>query len=88
MMVETTGQPVTALRCWSCDGEIALNENFCRHCGSRLKSGASPSRTVHDRLVAIEKRLLHILIGVGVALLLIGWILLQLYHFGKGGILG
>jgi len=87
-MVETAGQHVTPLRCRSCDGEIELNDNFCRHCGSRLKSGASPSRTVHDRLVAIEKRSLHILIGVGVALLLIGWILLQLYHFGKSGILG
>jgi len=87
-MDETNKQPVAALHCWSCDGEIAPNDDFCRHCGIRLKSGTSPSRNVHHRLTAIEKRLLHILIGTGAALLLIGWILLQLYHFGRGGILG
>lgn len=87
-MEETNMQPIAALRCWSCDGEISPNDEFCRHCGVGLKSGKSPSRSIHDRLTAIEKRLLHILIGIGVSLVLVGWIALQLYHFGRGHILG
>lgn len=87
-MDETNMQSIAAPRCWSCDGEISPNDEFCRYCGVRLKSGRSPSGNVHDRLAAIEKRLLHILIGIGVSLILVGWIALQLYHFGRGHILG
>jgi hypothetical protein len=46
----------------------------------------------HERLIAIEKRLQHALIGVALWLVvifpLIGWLVLQTYHFGKGGPLG
>jgi len=87
-MDNTTKQAATVLRCWSCNGEIAPGDDFCRHCGIGLKSKPSLGESVHDRLAVIEKRSRHILIGIGVLLLLIGWILLQLYHFGKGGILG
>ena len=51
-------------------------------------TGASPSVSIHARLVSLEKMSLRTAIGVGIALLLIGWLLLQTYHFGKGGFLG
>jgi hypothetical protein len=81
-------QPDANLRCPSCHGEIAPADNFCRHCGTRLKSGASPSMDIHDRLRSIEKILLKTAFGVGALLLLVAWILLQMYHFGRGGIFG
>ncbi len=87
--MDKTNSPSAAVsRCWSCNAEVALTDNFCRHCGMGLQSSTSPSINIHERLVSIEKRLLSVLIGVGALLLLIGWILLQLYHFGRGGGLG
>jgi len=87
-MDKTNSPSAAASRCWSCDGEVAPTDNFCRHCGARLQSSTSPSINIHERLVSIEKRLLNVLIGVGVLLALFGGILLQLYHFGRGGGLG
>jgi hypothetical protein len=52
------------------------------------KIGGSPDINIHQRLTSIEKMLLKTAIGVGVLLLLVAWLLLQAYHFGRGGILG
>ena len=79
-------QSAVVLRCSSCDGEIASTDKFCRHCGTRLQGGNSPNSNIHERLGAIEQRLVHILVAIGV--LLVGWLALQLYHFGRGGFLG
>lgn len=87
-MAETKEQPAAAPRCWACHGEIGPSDNFCRHCGSRVRSATSPTSVVHERLTVIEKRLVHVLIGMGLLLIVLGWIALQLYHFGRGGILG
>jgi hypothetical protein len=38
---------------------------------------------IHERLVSIEKLLLKTIIGVGALLLLVGWIVLQIHHFGR-----
>lgn len=82
-------------QCWSCKGEVATTDNFCRHCGMKLtheESGATdkahhqsalPSVVIHERLLSIEKLLLKTLIGVGVLLILAAWIVLQTYHFGR-----
>jgi hypothetical protein len=43
----------------------------------------SPSVIIHERLVSIEKLLLKTIFGVVALLLLVGWIALQMYHFGK-----
>jgi hypothetical protein len=43
----------------------------------------SPSVIIHERLVSIEKLLLKTIIGVVALLLLVGWIALQMYHFGR-----
>jgi hypothetical protein len=84
-----TWHPVTHRRC---GGEmIDVYDAFCRHCGMRLAhdgSGAaeqpdSPSMIIHARLVSIEKLLLKTIIGVGALLLIVGWIALQMHHFGK-----
>lgn len=37
---------------------------------------------MHVRLVSIEQMLLGTIIGVGSILLLVGWIVLQMFHFG------
>jgi hypothetical protein len=88
-MADTTSSPpVVTQRCWSCDCAIDPADKFCPHCGVKLRSGPSPSVNIHGRLVSIEKMLLKIAIGVAVSLALIGWILLQIYHFGHGGVLG
>jgi predicted amidophosphoribosyltransferase len=80
-------------RCWSCKAEVAATDKFCRHCGAKLHSEQAaaavhppphPSNAVlHERLVAIEKLLLKTIVGVLALLLLVGWIALQLYHFGR-----
>ncbi len=74
--------------CWSCTAEAAAADAYCSRCGASLRSGASPSVNIHGRLVSVEKMLWRTAIGVGLILLLIGWLLLQTYHFGKGGFLG
>ena len=43
----------------------------------------SPSVIIHERLVSIEKLLLKTIFGVVALLLLVGWIALQMYHFGR-----
>jgi hypothetical protein len=43
----------------------------------------SPSVIIHERLVSIEKLLLKTVIGVVSLLLLVGWIALQMHHFGR-----
>jgi predicted amidophosphoribosyltransferase len=87
-MDQTNSQVAAEQRCSSCGGTVSTTDKFCRHCGIQLQHGTSPNGNVHERLEAIERRLLHVLIGIGVLALIIGWISLQLYHFGKGGILG
>ena len=87
----TTDAATARLQCWSCQGEVAPADAFCRHCGMRLAhdgSGAaeqpdSPSMIIHARLVSIEKLLLKTIIGIGALLLIVGWIALQMHHFGK-----
>ena len=87
----TTDAATDPHQCWSCKGEVAPTDAFCRHCGTRLAhdgSGAaeqpnSPSMIIHARLVAIEKLLLKTIFGVVALLLLVGWIALQMYHFGR-----
>jgi hypothetical protein len=44
----------------------------------------SPSVMIHARLVAIEKLLLKTIFGVVALLLIVGWIALQMVHFGRG----
>jgi hypothetical protein len=86
--MDQTNSPAAAKqRCPSCGGNVSATDRFCRQCGVQ-QEGTSPSGNVHERLGAIERRLLHILLGIGVLAVIIGWIALQLYHFGKGGILG
>jgi hypothetical protein len=87
-MDESHAQAVVASRCGACDSEIDPNDNFCRHCGVALGPKLSPSVRIHERLEAIEKRVRRTLIGVILLLLLVSWVLLQTYHFGRGGILG
>ena len=87
----TTNAATARHQCWSCNEEVAPTDAFCRHCGMRLAqegSGAaeqpnSVSVIIHERLVSIEKLLLKTIIGVGALLLLVGWIALQMHHFGK-----
>src|ERR1039458_8438576 len=54
MTNETNKQPAVTPHCWSCNGEIAPTDNFCRHCRMRLQP-TSPSVNIHERLVSIEK---------------------------------
>ncbi len=72
--------------CVICGREIASADHFCRYCGAEL--GAPKVNDVHERLAAVEKRLLHALLGIVLILLVLGFIALQLYHFGRGGPLG
>ena len=69
----------TAHHCWSCKGEVALTDHFCRHCG--MWSPLHRDESIHVRLVAIEKLLLKTILGVGSILLLVAWIVLQMFHF-------
>jgi len=69
----------TAHRCWSCKGEVALTDYFCRHCG--MWSPLHRDESIHGRLLSIEKLLLKTIFGVGAVLLLVGWIVLQMFHF-------
>ena len=93
-MTNGTSNTATAPhRCWSCKAEVAATDKFCRHCGAKLHSEPSaaaahppphPSNAVlHERLVGIEKLLLKTVVGVVALLLLVGWIVLQFYHFGR-----
>jgi hypothetical protein len=50
-----------------------------------LRENAHP---VHEQLSALHKLSLRTFFGVVLLIVLIGWISLQLYHFGKGGVLG
>jgi hypothetical protein len=43
----------------------------------------SPSVNIHARLLSIEKLLLKTVIGVVALLFLVGWIALQMHHFGR-----
>ena len=82
-------------QCWSCNGEVAPTDNFCRHCGVKLNhegnaaagrdqsQPTSSSVNIHERLISIEKLLLKTLIGVGALLILAAWIVLQTFHFGR-----
>jgi uncharacterized membrane protein YvbJ len=87
-MDQTNSQAAAEQRCPSCGGNVSAADTFCRQCGVRLQNDTSPNGNVRERLGAIERRLLHMLIGIAVLAVIIGWIALQLYHFGKGGILG
>ena len=87
----TTNADTAEHQCWSCKGEVAPTDVFCRHCGMRLardESGAAeqpnmPSVNIHARLVSIEKLLLKTIFGLGALLLMVGWIALQMHHFGR-----
>ena len=95
MANESNHLAATPYQCWSCKGEVAPTDKFCRHCGMRLTqegSGATvqPQQqpmvagvNIHERLVSIEKLLLKTVIGVGALLILVAWIALQLHHFGR-----
>jgi hypothetical protein len=41
------------------------------------------SVNLHARLVSIEKLLLKTIFGIVALLLLVGWIALQMHHFGR-----
>jgi ribosomal protein L32 len=69
----------TARHCWSCKGEVARPDHFCRHCG--MWSPLHRDESIHGRLVSIEKLLLKTIFGVGAVWLLVGWIVLQMFHF-------
>ncbi len=88
MANQTSSPPVVTKHCWSCHDEINLTDNFCSHCGAKLQPRISSGMNIHARLVSIEKMLLKLALGVAVAVILLGWLLLQTYHFGKGGFLG
>jgi hypothetical protein len=88
MTNRASNSPVVAKRCWSCHGEIDPTDSYCRHCGVNLKQESAPSMAIHRQLVSIEKMLLKTAIGVALVLVLIGWLLLQTYHFGKRGFMG
>jgi len=79
-------------KCWSCGGAIAAGDVYCRHCGAKLSrdenltgNGADkrPTKHIHARLESIEKLLLKTVLGVVALLILVGWIVLQLHHFGR-----
>ena len=73
------------MRCASCGAVHDPLDSFCRKCGAMLRKNAHP---VHEQLSAIHKLSLRTFFGVVFLIVLIGWISLQLYHFGKGGVLG
>jgi uncharacterized membrane protein YvbJ len=88
----TNDGAITARQCWSCKGQVAVSDNFCRHCGAKLtheaNSATAPlppltSAIIHERLISIEKLLLKTLVGVGALLVLAAWIVLQTFHFGR-----
>jgi hypothetical protein len=69
-----SGAPVLVI-----PGEVARTDNFCRHCG--MWSPLHQDESIHVRLVSIEKLLLKTILGVGAVWLLVGWIVLQMFHF-------
>jgi predicted amidophosphoribosyltransferase len=84
MNLTTTGTNKGATaphRCWECQAEVAATDNFCRNCGNWRPLHRSAS--IHSRLVSIEKLLLKAIFAVGAVLLLVGWIVLQMYHFDR-----
>jgi hypothetical protein len=60
-------------------GEVARTDHFCRHCG--MWSPLLRDESIHGRLLSIEKLLLKTIFGVGAVLLLVGWIVLQMFYF-------
>jgi hypothetical protein len=94
-MENETSQSAASSQCWSCKGEVGQADRFCRQCGMNLIYGASgavakgqqqfasPNEQIHARLVSIEKLMIKTIAGVGALLLLVGWIALQLHHFGR-----
>ena len=83
---------VNESQCRSCGGAVATSDAYCRHCGAKLSYDESsadngtdkrPTKHIHERLVSIEKLLLKTVLGVGALLILVGWIVLQLHHFGR-----
>jgi len=94
-MESESNQSAASFQCWSCKGEVGRADRYCRHCGMNLIYGASgaaskaqqqfasPSEQIHARLVSIEKLMIKAIVGVGALLLLVGWIALQMHHFGR-----
>lgn len=94
-MENETSPSAESLQCWSCKGDVGRADRFCRQCGMNLiyaASGAaaktqqqfaSPNEQIHARLISIEKLMIKTIAGVGALLLLVGWIALQLHHFGR-----
>ena len=94
-MENETSLSAESLQCWSCKGEVGRADRFCRQCGMNLihaASGAaakaqqqfaSPNEQIHARLISIEKLMIKTIAGVVALLLLVGWIALQLHHFGR-----
>ena len=94
-MESETNQSAASLQCWSCKGDVGKADRFCRHCGVNLIHAASvtvgnaqqqfalPHEQIHARLSSIEKLMIKTLVGVGAVLLLVGWIALQMHHFGR-----
>jgi len=74
--------------CWSCGAAMASADNFCRKCGAPFRSPLEASTDIHNRLRAVEKLQLRTAIGVFFLIIICSWLLLQLYHFGRGGPLG
>ena len=72
-------------RCQACGAVVHASDNFCAKCGSVIRENVHP---LHERMSAIERLAFKIAAGTLLLILLSGWILLQLYHFGRGGALG
>jgi hypothetical protein len=85
MADETNRPPNASNTCKSCHGKVDPGDRYCRHCGARLDQRTPLDADILTRLVSVEKLLLKTAIGVGLTLLLIGWVVLQTYHFGRGG---
>jgi hypothetical protein len=84
----TANSPTNAHQCWCCKGVVDPTDAFCRHCGVKLPQDGNPANThpsghIHARLVAIEKLLLKTIFAVIGLMLLVGWVALQLRHFGR-----
>ncbi len=70
---------IAPLQCWACGGQVGLTDNFCPHCGTW--NPLHKSESIHARLVSIEKLMLKTIIGVGALIFLVGWAILQMFHF-------
>ncbi len=53
--------------CWACGGQVSVTDGYCRRCGVSVATNS----IAHERLIAIEKRLQHALIGVALWLFVI-----------------